>query len=183
MGWGGEWDVIRCESSPRKCRCPHLSPDSASSVVCVHRLPSAVVQSYLSVPLWSLCLPGALIPAWLCFPAFTSIPSSLLSNVSSDRSFVSSVPLLALFSSSLRQKRADCRRTVFLSSHLSNLEIFSAFHLFVCSKLFISSGHTWVHSPSYKSTSSSSSSFFPAISPFSFILSPWTSEMNYKRRS
>lgn len=68
---GGKWDVMRCELSPRKCCCPHLSPDSASSVVCVHRLPSAATWSYLSIPLSGLfvCLLLKSLSGFLILPS------------------------------------------------------------------------------------------------------------------
>lgn len=101
---GGKWDVMRCELSPRKCCCPHLSPDSASSFVCVHPLLSAAAGCYLSIPLSGLCvwLPLQSLSGFLFLP-LTSISPSLLSSVSSDWSFV--LLFLSLLSSEFFRDR------------------------------------------------------------------------------
>lgn len=110
---GGKWDVMRCELSPHKCCCPHLSPDS-SSFVCVHPLPSAAAASYLSVhpTLWSLCLTTSLVPEWF----FVSCPSRPYRHLCVWcwwwcflwLVFCLYIRLPALFSSFLRQKRGEC---------------------------------------------------------------------------
>lgn len=96
---------MRCEPSPCKCCCPQPSPDSASSPVCVRHLPSAAARVLSFRPsLSSLCLPSSSVTEWFSSPAFTSVSPSLLSNVSSNRSFVFSGPPLSLFTTLLRQE-------------------------------------------------------------------------------
>lgn len=188
-----KWDVMRCEPSPCKCCCPHLSPDSASSFVCVHRLPSAtawVLSFHTTLP--SICLPSSLVPEWFSFPAFTSLSPSLLSNVSSDRSFVFSVPLLSLFGTSLRQERRlrsfwpkGAQRHLFPFIY----QIWKHFLL----PFFLSTPNFWFYqdilghihrltSPSHHFFIIPHLHFSPQSSILFVILAPWTLEMNCKRR-
>lgn len=125
-----------CEVLPHKCRCPHLSPGFAISVVWL-----SSTRSHLSSHSLGLFVCLLKVPKW--FPVFASISSNVRG--------VLSFPLLSSpFLKSFYEDRRETREGGFLPflSHPSALEVSPA-----CLSFFLCSTKTCLQSlhPSFSS--------------------------------